>query len=85
MGNRGSIHTFPWPAYDPEALRSDIITLPVQVNGRLRDRIEIERDTPEEEIKRLALASEKVQRFVAGHAVSRIIYVPERLVNVVTE
>ena len=85
MGNQGSIHTFPWPAYDPEALRSDIITLPVQVNGRLRDRIEIERDTPEEEIKRLALAREKVQRFVAGHAVSRIIYVPERLVNVVTE
>jgi leucyl-tRNA synthetase len=85
MGNQGSIHTSPWPTYDPEALRSDIITLPVQVNGRLRDRIEIERDTPEEEIKRLALASEKVQRFVAGHAVSRIIYVPERLVNVVTE
>jgi leucyl-tRNA synthetase len=84
MGNQGSVHIVSWPMHDPGALRSDVMTLLVQVNGRLRDRIEVERDTPEDEIKRQALATEKVERFVTGHKVSKIIYVPGRLVNVVT-
>ncbi|MFL5661776.1 MAG: hypothetical protein ACJ8BW_10555, partial [Ktedonobacteraceae bacterium] len=60
------------------------ITILVQVNGRLRDRIELAHDTSEDEIKRQALATEKVQRFLAGHNVHRVIYVPGRLVNIVT-
>ena len=84
LGNTRSIHLATWPMYDPEALRSETITLLVQVNGRLRDRIEVAHDAPEDEIEQQALASEKVQRFVAGHEVHRIIYVPGRLVNVVT-
>ena len=84
LGNTRSIHLASWPIYDPEALRSETITLPVQINGRLRDRIEVAHDASEDEITQLALASEKVQRFVAGHEVHRIVYVPGRLVNVVT-
>ncbi len=60
------------------------MTLAVQVNGRLRGRIEVAHDTPEEEIKRLALMVPQVQSFIAGKPVSRVIYVPGRLVNVVT-
>ena len=61
------------------------MTLAVQVNGRLRGRIEVAYDTSEEEIRRLALMVPQVQSFMAGKAVSRVIYVPGRLVNVVTE
>ena len=85
LGNQGSIHTTRWPTFDPEAIRSDFITIPVQVNGRVRDQLEMASDTPEDEVRRLALASEKVQRFLAGQAVSKVIYVPGRVVNVVTE
>jgi len=84
LGNSRSIHLASWPTYNAEALRSETITLLVQVNGRLRDRIEVAHDAAEDEITQQALASEKVQRFVSGHEVRKIIYVPGRLVNVVT-
>ncbi len=84
LGNTRSIHLASWPMYDPDALRSETITLLVQVNGRLRDRIEVAHDASEDEITQQALASEKVQRFAVGHEVRKIIYVPGRLVNIVT-
>jgi leucyl-tRNA synthetase len=83
LGNQNSIHTSSWPSFDPEAIRSETISIPVQVNGRVRDQLEIASDTPEDEVKRLALASEKVQRFLAGQNVRKVIYVPGRVVNVV--
>ena len=85
LGHQTSIHTASWPPFDPEAIRPQRITIPVQVNGRVRDRIEIAPDASEDEIRQLALAAEKVQRFVAGHSVSKVIYVPGRLMNIVTE
>ncbi len=84
LGNHSSIHTAPWPSFDPEAIRADVLTIPIQVNGRVRDRIEVAHDTSEDEIKRQALATEKVQRLVGGCVVRRMIYVPGRLVNIVT-
>jgi len=85
LGNQHSIHTSSWPRFNPEAIRSETITIPVQVNGRVRDHIVIASDTPEDDIKRQALATEKVQRFIAGQTVSKVIYIPGRIVNVVTE
>jgi leucyl-tRNA synthetase len=84
LGEKGSIHTASWPAYDAEAIRAETMTLAVQVNGRLRGRIEVAHDTPEEEIRRLALMVPQVQAFIAGKPVSRVIYVAGRLVNMVT-
>ena len=84
LGNPDSIHITSWPAFDPEAIRSDIITIPVQVNGRVRDHIEIAHDTSEDEIKRQAVAAAKVQRFIAGQNIRKVIYVPGRLVNIVS-
>ena len=85
MGQPGSIHAASWPVFDPDALRAETLTLAVQVNGRLRGQIEVAYDTPEAEIKRLALKSPRVQAYIDGQQVRRMIYVPERLVNVVTE
>jgi leucyl-tRNA synthetase len=63
---------------------ADTIELPVQVDGKLRDRLVVTPDTPAEEIERMALASEHVQRYLAGRAPMRVIHIPGRLVNVVT-
>jgi len=73
----------PWPVADPELLSSDTVTLIVQVNGKLRDRIEADADAPQEELLRLARASEKVGRHLEGKEVVKEIVVPGKLVNLV--
>jgi leucyl-tRNA synthetase len=74
-----------WPEADESKLRQDRVTLVVQVDGKLRDRIEVDAAAAEREIRQHALASPKVQEFVAGREVARVVVVPGRLVNVVTQ
>jgi leucyl-tRNA synthetase len=83
-GREYSIHTHAWPEADPALAVADTVELPVQVDGKLRDRLVVTRDTPADEVERLALASEHVQRYLAGRAPRRVIQVPGKLVNVVT-
>jgi leucyl-tRNA synthetase len=73
----------PWPEADPELLSSDTVTLIVQVNGKLRDRIEAPADAPEDELLALARASEKIGRHLDGKQVVKEIVVPGKLVNLV--
>jgi leucyl-tRNA synthetase len=73
----------PWPVADPQLLLSDTVTLVVQVNGKLRDRIEADADAPREELLRLARESEKVGRHLDGKEVVKEIVVPGKLVNLV--
>jgi leucyl-tRNA synthetase len=73
----------PWPEADPELLERDTYMLVVQVNGKLRDRIEVESDAPEERLVELARASDNVQRHLDGKAIVQEIVVPGRLVNLV--
>jgi leucyl-tRNA synthetase len=83
-GKPYSIHQQPWPVADPALAASDVIELPVQVDGKLRDRLVVTPDTSADEIERLALASEHVQRYLAGRPPAKVIQIPGRLVNVVT-
>jgi leucyl-tRNA synthetase len=83
LGREGAVVDQPWPAHDPGALVQDEIELVVQVQGKLRGRIVVARDLPEEKIHAAALAEENVARFVAGRAVRKVIVVPGRLVNIV--
>ncbi len=83
LGKPYSIHTQPWPAVDEEAAREDEITLIVQVNGKLRDRITLPANVSEEAARAAALASEAVQRYLEGRTPRQVIYVPGRLINVV--
>ncbi len=83
-GKRYSIHQQAWPAFDPALAAVETIELPVQVDGKLRDRLVVTPDTPAEEIERMALASERVQAYLAGRAPRRVIQVPGKLVNIVT-
>jgi leucyl-tRNA synthetase len=73
----------PWPQADPELLVSDTVTLVVQVNGKLRDRIEAPAEAPKEELLRLARESEKVARYLDGQKIVKEIVVPGKLVNLV--
>jgi leucyl-tRNA synthetase len=73
----------PWPQADPALLEHETYLLVVQVNGKLRDRIEVGADTPEAELVELAKASENVQRHLDGKAVVKEIVVPGKLVNLV--
>jgi leucyl-tRNA synthetase len=83
-GNPYSIHQQAWPAFDPALAAAELIELPVQVDGKLRDRLVIAPDTAADEIERLALASERVQAYLGGAPPARVVQVPGRLVNVVT-
>ncbi|MGH2517622.1 MAG: class I tRNA ligase family protein, partial [Ktedonobacterales bacterium] len=83
-GGTGSVHTRRWPEADAKAARGQRVTIVVQINGRVRDRIEVAAEAGEEEVKAAALASEKARRHLAGSAVRQTIYVPGRLVNIVT-
>jgi leucyl-tRNA synthetase len=68
---------------DEEAAREDEIEIPVQVNGKLRDRIIVPAEAGEEEIKSAALASENVRRFLEGKEPKKVIVAQKRLVNIV--
>ena len=73
----------PWPVADPALLEQDTFELVVQVNGRVRDRIDVDASLSEEELVRLALASPKVQAHLDGASVRKTIVVPRKLVNIV--
>ncbi len=83
LGKPYSIHTQAWPAYDPEMAKEEKITLVVQVNGKVRDRIMVPVDINEEQAKATALASEVVQRHMGGKEPRKVVVVPGRLVNIV--
>ncbi len=82
-----SVHLERWPVVDPQLLVEDSLKIAVQVNGKLRDVLEVrsEQATDQDLVKDLALKSDKVQKWVAGVAPKKIIYVPGKLVNVVIE
>jgi len=84
LGEKPSIFNQPWPAYDPKALVAEETELVVQINGKVRGRITVETNTPEEVIKQKVLADEKIQSILAGKPPRKIIIVPGRLVNLVT-
>src|SRR3989344_616042 len=83
LAHKTSIHREPWPEYDPKLLIEEKFTLVLQVNGKVRDTVEIDSGITEQQAKELALENEKVKSFLAGKAAKKLIYVPKKLVNIV--
>jgi leucyl-tRNA synthetase len=77
------IHAQAWPEADPDLVRHDTVTMIVQVNGKVRDRLDVSPDIDEAEAERLALASDKVQEQLAGGSPRKVIAKPPKLVNIV--
>ncbi len=83
LGKPYSIHNQAWPEFDAELAKEDEITLVVQVNGKVRDKLTVPADIGEDEARELALSSEGAQRFMEGKPPREVIVVPGRLVNIV--
>lgn len=84
-GNSGSIHRVEWPGYNEEIATEETVIIILQVNGKLRDRIDLPLDTPAEEIKKYALSSEKVKNYTEGKKIIKEIVIPNKLVNIVVK
>jgi leucyl-tRNA synthetase len=83
IGEHESIHVQLWPIYDEALTRDAVVTVVVQVNGKVREKLEAAPDASEEEVQALAMASERVKANLGGKAPKKVIYVPGKLINLV--
>jgi leucyl-tRNA synthetase len=84
LGEPGSVHHAEWPEYDEDLAREETVTMVVQVDGRVRDTVEVDPAISEDDAESLARASEKARRALGDRDVGRVIVRPPRLVNLVT-
>ncbi|MFH1837227.1 MAG: leucine--tRNA ligase [Candidatus Omnitrophota bacterium] len=82
-GNKESIFKSRWPDFDESKLRTDTVTIPVQINGKLRNTLQMMRDMEEEKVKELVLSDEKIKEYMSGKTVRKWIILPNKLVNLV--
>jgi len=83
QGGQGLIANAPWPTADPELLVEDVVTLPIQINGKRRDEITVAKDMSKEELEALVLQNKAVVKALDGATLRKLIIVPGRIVNVV--
>jgi leucyl-tRNA synthetase len=83
LGYSGSVHEQEWPTYDESLTREETVVMVVQVNGKVRDRIEVDASVSEDEMRELALSSERVRQYIEGKNVRKVICIRPNLVNVV--
>ncbi|HWZ34411.1 MAG TPA: leucine--tRNA ligase [Bryobacteraceae bacterium] len=83
LGRTGPVFREAWPVFDEEFAKEDAAEVVLQINGRVRGRIFVPFGTPQAELEKLALADTKLQPFIAGKQVVKVIVVPEKLVNIV--
>jgi leucyl-tRNA synthetase len=83
LKNKKSIHLERWPDFDPKLSAGEKIKIVIQVNGKMRDIIEIEPAVEEKEIKEIALAMESIKRHIGPEPVKKIIYIKGRVLNIV--
>lgn len=85
LGAKTSIHDEPWCEWDENLAKASSITLVVQVNGKVKDKIEVDESLDQEEMKQVALNSEKIKSLTDGKTVVKVIVVPKKLVNIVVK
>ncbi|RAK10314.1 leucyl-tRNA synthetase [Halanaerobium saccharolyticum] len=85
LGHQENVHADQWPEYKEEALKKDEITIVIQVNGKVRDKINIAADASEEEVKAQVMEEDKIQSYLEDGNLVKTIYIPKKLVNLVIE
>ena len=83
LGNKKSIHIETWPNYDETLLTEETVTVAIQINGKVRDTIEVKKGLAEKELMELVLAREKVKKYLQGKEIKKFIYIQDRLTNIV--
>jgi leucyl-tRNA synthetase len=84
LGHEGSVHASVWPTFAPELAHEERVTLVVQVDGKVRDRLEIDAGADEDACRELAMASGNARRAIGDRQIRTVVVRPPRLVNVVT-
>ena len=85
LGGEGSIHSQPWCKWDENLAKSSSITLVVQINGKVKDKIEVDEGLSQDEMKEIALSCDKVKALTDGKTIIKTIVVPKKLVNIVVK
>ena len=85
IGRNNSIHRSKWPEFDKEAAKKDEITIVIQINGKVRDRIDVSADINEEKLKEKVFNQEKVKKYTDGKEIVKTIVIPKKLVNIVVK
>ncbi len=83
MGYQTLLTMNPWPSYEPELAKEERVTIVVQINGKLRDRFEADRDADEEELKKTALGLEKIRNIIGDKEVKKVIHIKNKIINIV--
>jgi leucyl-tRNA synthetase len=83
LGRRTHLAETPWPSYEPELAKEERVTIVVQINGKLRDKFQAERNADEQELKETALGLPKIKNFVGGKKVLKVIHIENKLINIV--
>ena len=78
-----SVHLQPWPIFDEKVFENNKITIPVQVNGKVRSEVEINKDDNEDTVKEKVLSDEKIQQFLQGKEIKKFVYITNRIANIV--
>ena len=83
LGHTGGIGQVFWPGYDEAIAREETVTVVVQINGKIRSRIEVPANSSDETLREAALSDARVREFTNGKTVRKVIVVPGKLVNIV--
>jgi leucyl-tRNA synthetase len=77
----GNILNEEWPKYDKELIKKDKIEIVIQVDGKVRDRLEMDVDSSEEKVKEVSQESERIKKWFQGKEVTRVLFIPNKLIN----
>jgi len=83
LGNKDSVHRENWPEFAHQLIKEEVITLIIQINGKVRDRVEVKPGISEKEAEKLALGREKIKEKLGSREVKGIILVPDKIINIV--
>jgi leucyl-tRNA synthetase len=83
LGHHDSILRHPWPSFAPMLTQEDEVTIVIQVNGRVRSRLMAPASMAEDDLRQAALGDERIQEWITGKAIHKVIVVPQKLVNIV--
>ncbi len=83
IGNKQTITYEPWPSFESDKTKDDVVTIVIQINGKIRDKVEVEIGLAKEELEKIALGREKIQFYLNNQSPKKVIVVPNKLVSIV--
>ena len=83
MGHTNSVHLEPWPKFDPKLVIDETVTVVIQVNGKVRDRLQVPAGSSESDVRNLALNSESVKRHLDGNPPKKFIFIKDKMLSIV--